>query len=128
MNNCTQIKIILTFLFILRFQIQIKPGIFKLIFQLIDTVNHNSILYFISVGWYISKTMTKYHKNVDWKNDQERFDFEEEIRMWKARRQEWTWCQTLVWILEIFVLNFLVILALYGGKLDIKISKNLVKR
>ena len=64
------------------------------------------------------KTMTKYHKNVDWTNDQERYDFEEEIRMWKARRKEWTWCQTLVWILEIFVLNFLVILALYGGKLD----------
>ena len=62
--------------------------------------------------------MTKYHKNVDWTNDQERYDFEEEIRMWKARRKEWTWCQTLVWILEIFVLNFLVILALYGGKLD----------
>ena len=62
--------------------------------------------------------MTKYHKNVDWTNDEERLDFEEEIRMWKARRQEWTWCQTLVWILEIFVLNFLVILALYGGKLD----------
>ena len=62
--------------------------------------------------------MTKYHKNVDWTNDQERFDFEEEIRMWKARRKDWTWCQTLVWILEIFVLNFLVILALYGGKLE----------
>ena len=62
--------------------------------------------------------MTKYQKNVDWTIDQERYDFEEEIRMWKARRKDWTWCQTLVWILEIFVLNFLVILALYGGKLQ----------
>ena len=64
--------------------------------------------------------MTKNSKIIDWTNDQERLDFEEDIRVWKARRQEWTWCQTFVWILEIFVLNFLVILVLYGeAKQDI---------
>ena len=94
-----------------------QPGISVLNFQLIDTLNYNFIFYIISVGSSISKRMTKYHKTIDWKNDQERLDFEEEIKKWKARRQEWTWCETIIWILEIFVLNFFVILVLYGGRI-----------
>ena len=63
--------------------------------------------------------MTKYPKTIDWKNDQERYEFEEEIQKWKARRQEWSWGQTIIWIFEIFVVNFFVILVLYGGTLSI---------
>ena len=95
-----------------------QPGIFVLNFQLIDTLNYNFIFNIISVGSSISKRMTKYHKTIDWKNDQERLDFEEEIKKWTSRRQEWTWCETIIWILEIFVLNFFVILVLYGERIN----------
>ena len=115
MNNCTQIEMILTFCSFWHFS---QPGFCVLNFQLIDTLNNNFIFCFISVGSSLSKNMTKYHKTIDWKNDQERLDFEEEIKKWKARRQEWTWCETIIWILEIFVLNFLVILVLYGGQMN----------
>ena len=49
--------------------------------------------------------MTKNPKTIDWKNDQERYEFEEEIQKWKARRQEWSWGQTITWIVQIFVVN-----------------------
>ena len=62
----------------------------------------------------ISERMTKNPKTIDWKNDQERWEFEEEIQKWKARRQEWSWGQTITWIVQIFVVNLFVISVLYG--------------
>ena len=53
-------------------------------------------------------------RNVNFKNPNERKVFEEEMSRWKNRRQDWTWGQTIVWILQLFGINFGIIIIIYS--------------
>ena len=51
---------------------------------------------------------------IDWKDDTQRVAFAENVKKWRDRRRSWTCWQTLVWVLQIFGLNFIIIFILYG--------------
>ena len=53
-------------------------------------------------------------RNVNFKDPNERKVFEEEMSRWKNRRQDWTWGQTIVWVLQLFGINFGIIIIIYS--------------
>ena len=68
---------------------------------------------------------------IDWKNPLDREGFEKSLRDHRARRLLWNPGQKTVWVAQIFLLQFLVIGALYGSvaynlvnnELDLKASE-----
>ena len=45
---------------------------------------------------------------------------------WKNRREDWSWWQTFVWVLELFGLNFAIIVLIYSKKnSDLNVDHNL---
>ena len=51
---------------------------------------------------------------IDWKNPLDREEFEKSLKTHRDRRLLWTLGQKTVWVTQIFVLQFMVIGALYG--------------
>ena len=66
---------------------------------------------FLDLSQFINKTPM----DIDWKNSLDRLDFEKSLLNHKARRLDWSAGQKTVWVLLTFLLQFLVIAALYGG-------------
>ena len=44
----------------------------------------------------------------------DRLWYKEEMSRWKNRREDWSWWQTFVWVLELFGLNFVIIVLIYS--------------
>ena len=53
--------------------------------------------------------------DVDWKNLLDRKEFEKVLQDHKNRRLEWNFGQKALWVVQIFVVQLLVVAALYGG-------------
>ena len=53
-------------------------------------------------------------EGIDWKNDDQRLTWEKELDAWRKRRDKWTWWQTVIWVFQIFILQFIIIFFLYG--------------
>ena len=51
---------------------------------------------------------------VDWSNPLDRAEFEKSLKGHKDRKLLWTPTQKTIWIVQIFLAQFLVIAALYG--------------
>ena len=59
------------------------------------------------------------NEKMNFKNKEERKSFEEEMTKWKNRRKDWTWWQTFVWVVELFGVNFSIIVLIYSNNQSI---------
>ena len=53
--------------------------------------------------------------DVDWNNSLDRKEFEEVLQAHKDRRLDWNIKQKSLWVLRVFVVQLLVVAALYGS-------------
>ena len=54
------------------------------------------------------------HNKINWKNTEERLAFENDLAKYRADKKERSLCDKIVWFFGIFVLQFGVVVALYG--------------
>ena len=52
--------------------------------------------------------------DIDWEDDEQRLIWEKDLDAWRKRREQWSWGQTILWVWEIFILQFILIFILYG--------------
>ena len=53
--------------------------------------------------------------NINWRDSNERKEYERSIEDHRDRRLEWSVREKIKWIVEIFLIQLLIITALYGG-------------
>ena len=51
---------------------------------------------------------------VDWSNPLDRAEFDQSLKEHKERRLSWTLIQKTLWVLQIFLVQFLLVVVLYG--------------
>ena len=62
----------------------------------------------------ISNRILFLRMEVDWSNPLDRAEFEKSLKGHKDRRLFWTPIEKTVWVIQIFLVQFVVIAALYG--------------
>ena len=51
---------------------------------------------------------------INWQDDEQRLKWEKELDAWRKRRVQWSWWQTFIWVWQIFILQLIIIIYLYG--------------
>ena len=59
---------------------------------------------------------------IDWEDDKQRLKWENELDAWRKRREQWSSWQTFVWVFQIFILNFIQIVFLYGKSASVPVQ------
>ena len=67
---------------------------------------------FLVESFYL--TFDNLRMEVDWSNPRDRAEFDRSLQGHKDRRLFWTPTQKTIWVIQIFLVQFLVIAALYG--------------
>ena len=67
---------------------------------------------FLAESYYL--TFDNLRMEVDWSNPRDRAEFDRSLKGHKDRQLQWTPIQKTIWVIQIFLVQFLVIAALYG--------------